>query len=148
MLALAAADAVAVVLFGTLYAVAGARVLPQLAFVACLGVLFVLMTALWVRTEARHRRLTPVRRLGRVVIGLLIVFVATPVIVLGPLFWLAEQLPVEAGLHAAQGGVMALGRLRQRHRDAGGGDSLGVRRARGARRAFESVTPPSGRISA
>jgi hypothetical protein len=42
------------------------------------------------------------------VIGLLIVLVATPVIVLGPLFWLAEQLPVEAGLHAAQGGIMAL----------------------------------------
>ena len=108
MLALAAADAVAVVLFGTLYAVAGARVLPQVAFVACLTVLFVLMTAVWVRTEARHRRLAPVRRLGRVVIGLLIVLVATPVIVLGPLFWLVEQLPVEAGLHAAQGGIMAL----------------------------------------
>jgi hypothetical protein len=108
MLALAAADAVSVVLFGTLYAVAGARVLPQVAFVACLAVLFLLMTALWVRTEARHRRLTPVRRLGRVVIGLLIVLVATPVIVLGPLFWLAEQLPAETGLHAAQAGIMAL----------------------------------------
>ena len=52
MLALAAANAVGVVLFGTLYAFAGARVLPQVAFAACLLVLFVLMTVVWVRTEA------------------------------------------------------------------------------------------------
>ena len=108
MLALAATNAVGVVLFGTLYAMAGARVLPQLAFLTCLIVLFALMTGLWVRTEARHRDLALVGRLGRIVLGLLVVVVVTPAAVLAPLFWLDEQLPREAGLHAARGGVMAL----------------------------------------
>jgi hypothetical protein len=106
--ALAAANAASVVLFGTLYAVAGAGLLSQVAFVACLAVLFTLMTTVWVRTEARHRRLAPVLRLGRIVVGLVIILVATPVAVLAPLFWLDEQLPVDAGLRAARGGVMAL----------------------------------------
>jgi hypothetical protein len=108
MLALAATNAVGVVLFGTLYAMAGARVLSQFAFLACLLVLFTLMTGLWVRTESRHRGLEVVRRLGRIVIGLLVVVVVTPAVVLAPLFWLDEQVPREAGLHAARGGVMAL----------------------------------------
>lgn len=108
MFALAAANAVGVILFGTLYAIAGGRVLSQVAFLACLVVLFVFATAVWVRTEARHRSLGPVRRIGRVVVGLLLVVVATPAAVLAPLFWLDEQIPPEAGLHAARGGVMAL----------------------------------------
>jgi hypothetical protein len=108
VLALTAANAAGVVLFGTLYAVAGARMLPQAAFLACLGVLFVLMTVVWVRTEARHRGLDAVRRLGRIVAGLVLVLVMTPMAVLGPLFWLDEQLPAEAGLRAARGGIMAL----------------------------------------
>ena len=108
MLALAAANAVGVVLFGTLYAVAGARVLSQGAFVACLVFVFALMTGLWVRTEARHRALPPLRRLGRIVVGLTIVLLVTPAAVLMPLFWLDEQIPPEAGLHAMRGGIMAL----------------------------------------
>jgi Flp pilus assembly protein TadB len=108
VLALTGANAASVVLFGALYAVAGARMLPQPAFLLCLAVLFVLMTVLWVRIEARHRRLDALRRLGRIAGGLLLVVVATPMAVLGPLFWLDQQLPVEAGLHAARGGVMAL----------------------------------------
>src|SRR5262245_22702522 len=108
MLALAAANATGVVLFGTLYAIAGRRVLPQAAFLACLVVLFVLMTAVWVRTEARHHDLGPLRRLGRIVLGLLLVVVVTPPAVLAPLFWLDEQIPAEAGLRDARGGIMAL----------------------------------------
>jgi hypothetical protein len=108
MLALAATNAVGVVLFGTLYAMAGARVLSQFAFLACLLVLFTLMTGLWVRTEARHRGLAVVRRFARIVFGLLVVVAVTPALVLAPLFWLDEQLPPEIGLHAARGGVMAL----------------------------------------
>ena len=108
MLALIATNAVAVVLFGTLYAVAGARMLSHGAFVACLVVLFILMTALWVRTEARHHALHPFRRIGRVVIGLGAVIVAAPAFVLAPLFWLDDQIPAEAGLHALRGGIMAL----------------------------------------
>ena len=108
MLALIAANAVGVALFGTLYAVAGARVLSQGAFLACLTVLFVLMTALWVRTEGRHRALGPLRRIGRGAAGLFAVVIATPAMVLAPLFWLDTQLPPEVGLHGARGGAMAL----------------------------------------
>lgn len=108
MLALVVANAVGVVLFGALYAAAGARMIPQVPFLVCLVVLFILMTVLWVRTEARHRRLDPVRRVGRIAAGLLIVLVLTPVAVLAPLFWLDEQLPPEAGLRDVRGGVMAL----------------------------------------
>ena len=108
MLALAAANAVGVVLFGTLYAVAGARVLSQGAFLACLAVLFALITALWVRTEARHRALGAWRRIGRGVVSLVSVIVLTPAAVLMPIFWLDEQIPREAGLHDARGGIMAL----------------------------------------
>ena len=108
MLALAATNAVGVMLFGTLYALAGARLASPPAFVVCLVALFVLMTGLWVRTEARHRGLDPLRRVGRIAAGLLVVVVGTPAAVLAPLFWLDEQLPVEVGLHAARGGVMAL----------------------------------------
>ena len=108
MLALAAANAVGVILFGTLYALAGSRVLSQLAFIACFAVLFPLVTVLWVRAEARHRALDTLRRIGRAMAGLLIVVIATPAVVLTPLFWLDLQLPPEVGLNAAQGGVMAL----------------------------------------
>ena len=108
MVALAAANATGVILFGTLYTIAGRRLLSQVAFVACLVVLFALVTALWVRTEARHAGLGAPRRLGRIALGLLLVLVATPVAVLAPLFWLDAQIPVEAGLHAARGGIMAL----------------------------------------
>lgn len=108
MLALAAANAVGVVLFGTLYLVAGTRLLSQAAFVPCLLLLFVLMIVLWIRTEARHRSLTLLRRLGRVVVGLAGVVVLTPALVLTPLFWLDDQLPSEAGLHAVRGGIMAV----------------------------------------
>jgi hypothetical protein len=108
VLALAAANAVGVVLFGTLYLVAGTRLLSQAAFVPCLLLLFVLMIVLWIRTEARHRSLTLLRRLGRVVVGLAGVVVLTPALVLTPLFWLDDQLPSEAGLHAVRGGIMAV----------------------------------------
>jgi hypothetical protein len=108
VLALAAANAVGVVLFGTLYAVAGARVLSQGAFLVCLLVVFVLVTALWVRTEARHRSLDPLRRIARIVIGLVIVLIVTPAAVLAPLFWLDQQLPDEVGLRAIRGGIMAV----------------------------------------
>jgi hypothetical protein len=108
MVALAATNAVGVILFGTLYAFAGARRLPQLAFMSCLLIVFALVTALWVRTEARHRALHPLRRLGRAMVGLVAVIVVTPAAVLMPLFWLEGVLPAEAGMAAALGPIMAL----------------------------------------
>ena len=108
MIALAGANAVGVVLFGALYALAGARYLSQAPFLLCLALLFVLVTALWVRVEARHRPLGVVRRLGRAAVGFVVVGIATPMAVLMPLYWLELQLPPEAGLAGVLPGIMAL----------------------------------------
>ena len=108
MFALAATNAVSVLLFGTLYAVAGAGRLSHGAFLACLGVLFALVTALWVRVEGRHRAFEPLRRLGRVAAGLMAIVLGTPMLVLMPLFWLDTQLPPEAGLNRLLAPIMTL----------------------------------------
>jgi Flp pilus assembly protein TadB len=106
--ALAATNAVSVLLFGTLYAVAGAGRLSQGAFLACLGVLFALATALWVRVESRHRAFEPLRRLRRVAAGLVAIVIGTPMLVLMPLFWLDTKLPPEAGLNRLLAPIMTL----------------------------------------
>ena len=108
MLALGAANFLGVLLFGTLYAVAGAGLIPQRAFLVCAGLLFVLVTVTWVSTERRHRHLTPLARFGRAAGGLAIAVIATPVLVLMPAFWLDSQLPPEAGLNRLLGPIMAL----------------------------------------
>jgi hypothetical protein len=109
VLALGATNAVGVVLFGTLYAVAGARLLPRGAFLACLVLLFVLMTVLWVRVEARQARgVEAVRRIGRVAIGLVVVVISVPAVLLMPLFWLDTHVPEEAGLRPLLAPVMSL----------------------------------------
>jgi hypothetical protein len=108
MLALTAANLVGVVLFAMVYAVSGAGYLSQAAFLACLVVLFALVTALWVRTEARHRALHPLQRLGRVAFGLVAVAIATPGLALMPLFWLESRLPPEAGLQRVLAPTMAV----------------------------------------
>lgn len=108
MLALAATNAIGVLLFGALYAAAGAGRLSQRGFVGALVVLFALATVLWVRVEARDRALEPLRRLGRAVVGLLAVAIGTPIVVLMPLFWLDTQLPAEAGMNRLQAPTMTL----------------------------------------
>ncbi|MGH6691830.1 MAG: hypothetical protein ACREF4_14260 [Gammaproteobacteria bacterium] len=108
VVALAATNLVGVILFGTVYALAGARRLSQTAFVACLVLVFGLVTALWVRTEARHAAIHPLGRLGRGVAGLLAVMLIAPAAVLMPLFWLDEILPREVGFSSLLGPVMAL----------------------------------------
>lgn len=107
MVVLAGANAVSVLLLGTLSYMRFSGRLGVPAFLACLVIVFVLATALWVRTERRHRRLEPLRRLARVAGGLLLVVVLAPMIVLTPLFWLDAQLPVEAGFQRTLGFVMA-----------------------------------------
>ena len=108
MVALAMTNAVGAVLFGALYAVAGAGALSQAGFFACLALLFALVTALWVRVEARHRALEPLRRVGRVAIGLAAVALAAPTLVLMPIFWLDTRLPEEAGLNRLLAPIMTL----------------------------------------
>lgn len=108
MLALAATNLVGVVLFAVVYAAAGAHWLSQTAFVACLLLLFALMTALWVRTEARHRELEPLRRVGRIVVGLIIIVIGVPALVLLPLSKLETLLPPEAGIDRVLAPAMAL----------------------------------------
>jgi hypothetical protein len=91
---LAATNALGAVLFGALYAVAGARYLSQVAFMAALVILFVLMTRLWVLVErGQARRRDPISRVGRVVLGLVAVLLGVPVAVLLPLFSLERLLP-------------------------------------------------------
>lgn len=108
MLILAGANTVSVVLFGALYLLAATGALAQPAFLTCLAVLFGLATFVWVRTEARHRGLEPVRRFGRVMIGLVLVVLVTPVAVLMPIFWLESQLPAEADFQRYVRGIMVI----------------------------------------
>jgi phosphatidylglycerophosphate synthase len=108
VVALAAANTVGVVLFGALYAVAGAELMSQAVFLACLLVLFVLVTTVWIRTEARHRQLEPLRRAGRAAGALVLAIIAIPILVLMPLFWLDTQIPPEAGLRRLLAPIMTL----------------------------------------
>jgi len=109
MLALAATNGVGVVLFGVLYAAAGARWLSQPAFLVCLVLLFALVTALWMSVEDRYGRgRGALARLGRVVFGLLVVGLVLPTAALTPLFWLDNQLPAESGLNPVLAPVMTL----------------------------------------
>jgi hypothetical protein len=108
MMALGAANLVGIVLFGAVYAAAGARYLSQSAFVVCLILMFALATGLWVRTESRHASLGFVRRVGRAAIGLIGALIITPVAVLLPLFSLESVLPPEAALERVLAPIMAL----------------------------------------
>lgn len=108
MLTLGATNLVAAVLFGAVYATAGAGMMSQAAFVACLLMIFTLVTALWIWVEGRHRDLGFVRRFGRVVAGLVICLLVLPALVLMPAFWLNTQLPPDAGFGRYLAPIMAL----------------------------------------
>jgi len=109
VLALAGINAVGAVLFALVYALAGTRLLSQGAFWVALVVLFVAVTAVWVRGE-RHRG--PSRdllsRAGRIVVGLALPVIAVPGLILMPLFFLHDQLPPEARVADIIGPVMFL----------------------------------------
>jgi hypothetical protein len=108
VLALAAANFVGVVLFAAVYAAAGARWLSQTAFIVCLLLLVALVSVLWVRTEARHHDLEPLRRVGRIAVGLMIVVIGVPALVLLPLSKLETMLPPEAGVDRVIAPAMVL----------------------------------------
>lgn len=97
MLALAATNMVGVVLFAAVYATAGVRLMSQAAFLGCLLAVFAIVTVLWVRVEDRHQALEPLRRIGRVAAGLVVVLFGVPALVLMPAFWLDSRLPSEVG---------------------------------------------------
>ena len=107
VVALAATNVVSVVLFGALYL---RRVRTALAG----GLPGVPRRHLRARDRSVGARrgaasdARVVRRLGRVVIGLAAVVLATPLAVLMPLFWLDTQLPAEAGLHRLLAPIMTL----------------------------------------
>ena len=104
---LAATNAMGAALFGTFFVVANSRGFSRAAFHAGLAVLFGMVTVLWVRIERRSGRADPLRRLGRIALGLVLVVLGTPLVVLIPLFWLESQLPPEAGLGAVAAMAMA-----------------------------------------
>lgn len=139
MLGLIGANAVAVILFGVLYTVAGAEWLSQGAFLACLVVLFTLLTVLWLRAErAQGRHRDPLARFGRITFGLLVVVLATPPAVLMPIFWLETRLPADAGLRPVVRGLMVVVLIALTLTvlvNAVGGLTLAVRGVAGRRRA-------------
>ena len=109
MLPLAVTNGVGVLLFSVLYAVAGARWLPQPIFLVCLAVVFALVTALWVTVEERQGSgRGALARLGRVAFGLTLVVLVVPTAALMPLFWLDSQLPAEAGLNPMLAPMMTI----------------------------------------
>lgn len=109
MLALAGINALAAVVFVSLYAAAAVHVLSQAAFLASLVVFFVALTALWVRVErSRPGARDPLSRMGRIAVGLLIVAIAVPGLGLMPLFALQQQLPTESGLGQVIPGIMVV----------------------------------------
>jgi hypothetical protein len=102
-------NAAGAVVFGLLYAGAGARVLGQYAFVAALAVFFAAVTACWVRVErSRGRARDPWSRVGRIAGGLLLAVIALPGLTLMPLFALQEALPPDAALGEVIRPVMVL----------------------------------------
>jgi hypothetical protein len=105
---LAAVNVLGAVVFAGFYAAGGSGRVPPLLFLVGLPVVFVAITALWVRMEDRSRALDPMARIGRGAIGLLAVVIGLPIVVLMPLFWLESQLPLEAVPALHLGPVMAL----------------------------------------
>lgn len=109
MLALAWTNALAAVTFALIYAAAGARRLTQGAFLASLVVSFVSLTALWLRVErSRPGSRDTLTRLGRGVLGLILVVMGLPALVLTPLFALQGAGPDEAGFADVVRPVMVL----------------------------------------
>jgi len=109
VLALAAIDGAGAVLFGLVYAAAGAHLLTQGAFVVALAVAFGAITATWMHVErsgGRHR--DALSRLGRATGALALTLFAVPAVVLMPLFVLREGLPAEANVDALLRPIMVL----------------------------------------
>ena len=109
MLRLAGTNALAMLVFGVIYAAAGARWLTQGAFLASLTVFFISVTAFWVHVErSRPGARDVLSRIGRGVLALLIVAVGLPALVLAPLFAIQETLPADAGFADVVRPVMVL----------------------------------------
>ena len=109
MLRLAGINTVAVLLFAGAYGATATGLLFQGAFLATLVVLFVALTALWIRIEGSGTgNRDPMSRLGRIAVGFLVVAIAGPGLTLMPLFALQDQLPREAGVGEVIPGVMVI----------------------------------------
>ena len=100
MLALAGANAVTVLLLGTVCFVRLSGRIGGPAFLGCLAVLFGLATALWVWSEHRNPHRAPLLRL-------VIAVILAPMVTLTPMFWLHAQLPPEADFDRTIGQAMA-----------------------------------------
>ena len=108
MLALVLVNVLGAVVFAGTYALGSAMGDAPRTFLAVLVLAFLAVTAVWVHVEQRFRGIEAVRRVGRVVLGLLVVVIGLPIVVLMPLFWLESQLPLEAVPSLHLGPVMAL----------------------------------------
>jgi hypothetical protein len=109
VLALAAVNAVGAAAFAAIYGAAALRGLSQGAFLAALVVVFVALTAVWLRVErTRPGDRDWLARIGRAAGGLVIGLVAAVALVLTPLFALRAGLPAEASDERLISGVMVI----------------------------------------
>ncbi len=98
MLALAATNLLIVLAFGALYGVAGARLLSQGTFLRRPRRALRPPDGAVAPVEGRQGRgLDPIRRLGRVAIGLVAVLIGAPILLLLPLFGLEAMFPPGVG---------------------------------------------------
>lgn len=109
MLRLAGINTAAVLLFAAAYGATATGLLFQGAFLTTLVVLFVALTALWIRIEGSGTgSRDPMSRLGRIAVSFLVVAIGVPGLTLMPLFSLQDQLPREAGVREVIPGVMVI----------------------------------------
>ena len=104
MLALATTNMAGAVLFAAVYATAGARLMSHGAFLACLVIIFVLVTTLWIRVESRHCTLGPGGRIGRIGAGRFLGPIMTLVLIC---LALIVAVNVVGGLVAVARGVLS-----------------------------------------
>lgn len=107
MIRLLAVNGLGVLLFGAAYVAGGLRLIPQAVFLAAILVFFVGLAVLWVRTEGSipHGGDLLARAI-RIVLGFLLLVLAAPGVILGPLFTLQEGLPPDSGMDRIVPGVM------------------------------------------
>jgi hypothetical protein len=108
VLALAAVNVLGAVAFAGLYSLGASAQAGPAVLAGGLLLVFAGVTALWVWVEQRSRLLEPLRRIGRIAIGLVGVVIGLPIAVLMPLFWVESQLPPEVVPALHLGPVMAL----------------------------------------
>lgn len=106
---LAPTNAAILVLIAALYGAGAWEVIPKAGFQVLLVALVAVATVVWVRVERwRLGALHPAARVLRIIGALALALVATPILVLMPLLYLAAGISPSAGIEAVIPRVMGL----------------------------------------